>query len=819
MKRAFGVVALALACATLGPLRLAMPAAEAQVPRGSDYVRALGTDVDAIVAPDSHMVGALVELPQGTNANDLGLDAVAPGIGRMRASATDVLAFGLAHPDLRLEVVPPLHSLLDHAGFFIRTTAVHTLGADGAGTLVGIADTGLDVTHPDFRDPTTLKSRVAWMLDFSMRPLGIHPELEAQYDVKDSKGDALGAVLTGEDIDSLVSQAKTVPVDRNGHGTHVASIAAGNGGGTKYIGAAPKAGLVIARIARTDLGSFEADDALRGAAFIFDRADAMKLPVVVNYSLGTDFGPHDGTSLWERTLASHVGPDKPGHAFVAAAGNSGSIADSPIHESVYVTPGATVRVPITTSGASNGSVQIWVTLRKGADLKIGLDSPDGTWVSPISDKSDKGYNSGGVNVAVLFGTDSSTVPKDSHGAVVLWRGSWPTGTYYVTLSGTGLAELYLYGGGDSALEGPKPAYFSAGVREGTVSLPATHPDLITVGCTVSSPSWKSVSGLSVQLSAPVLDAAGGLRDPSRARRPFEQGEICYFSSAGPTAAGVPKPDIAAPGAIIVGAMSQQAKPDVETSIFHTNWCPASPVTGNVDTRCLQVDSLHGVSQGTSMSSPMVAGAIALLFQADPTLTQDQARALLQAGAHKFRGAAPFFDQSSPGELDVEASLAALSEMKSPALVLPSVDTSWATLSADYATADGSTPLTVILELRSAAGKRASLFDSSRLAPVVTILGRAVIASPAIRRSPAPGLFSYEVLLPRGLGGEALTVGATFDGENIVSPITLPIATDAWTANYLGSAKGACNAGGGDPGVLAGFGVTIALLASRRRRRS
>ena len=793
------------------------PQARADVPGGPAYVRALGSDAPSILAPGSHTIGALVELPDGARATDLGLEQVAPGIARLRGGASDLLAFGAAHPDLRVEITPPQHALLDRAGVFIRTESLRTQGADGEGTLVGVADTGLDVTHPDFRDPKTLESRVAWMLDYSMKPLGLHPEVEAKYAVKDPQGNMLGAVLTGADIDAWIAQGKTVPVDRNGHGTHVASIAAGNGGGTRFIGAAPKAKLVIARISRNDLGSFDGDDALRGADFIFDRADAMGLPVALNYSLGTDFGPHDGTTLWERTLASHVGPDHPGHAFVAAAGNGGSIAETPMHESVYVTPGATVRVPITTFGAQNGSVQVWVTLRKGAELEIGLDGPNGTWISPIGSKEEKGYNASGVNAAVLYGTASSTVPADSRGAVVLWRGAWPKGTYAVTLSGSGIAELYLYGAGDAALEGSTPAYFSGGVREGTVSLPATHSGIIAVGCTVSGPDWKSITGQRVGLSAPVLDPAGGLIDPSRSRRPFEQGEICYFSSAGPTAAGVPKPDIAAPGAIIVGAMSGQAKTDVETSIFHTTSCPKNADTGKVDDRCLAVDAAHGVSQGTSMSSPMVAGATALLFQRDPTLTQDQIKALLQAGAHKFRGTAPFFDQSGPGELDAEGSLAALAEMKNPTLVLPSASASWASLSADYATADGSTPLTVILELRTEAGKRASLFDASRLQPVVTMLGRPVV-TPEIVRSVAPGLFSYQVVLPRGLGGRSLTVGATFDGANIVPPVTIPIATDTWTASYLGEAKGACNAGGGDPGVLAGVAASAVLLGLRSRRR-
>ncbi len=65
--------------------------------------------------------------------------------------------------------------------------------------------------------------------------------------------------------------------------------------------------------------------------FLFDRADFMKKPIAVNLSLGSDFGPHDGTMAWEETLASYVGPGFPGHALVAAAGNSGDITSAPVH--------------------------------------------------------------------------------------------------------------------------------------------------------------------------------------------------------------------------------------------------------------------------------------------------------------------------------------------------------------------------------------------------------------------------------------------------------------------------------------------------------
>ena len=47
---------------------------------------------------------------------------------------------------------------------------------------------------------------------------------------------------------------------------------------------------------------------------------------------------------------------------------------------------------------------------------------------------------------------------------------------------------------------------------------------------------------------------------------------------------------------------------------------------------MQDDDAHAVAVGTSMSSPLVAGVVALLLQKDPTLTQEKVLALLQAGA-------------------------------------------------------------------------------------------------------------------------------------------------------------------------------------------
>ncbi|WP_394833231.1 S8 family serine peptidase [Pendulispora rubella] len=811
-------------------------------PEAAGILRVLGPRAVRTLAPARAQVpggaqlGALVAIPRSETAASLGVEPFAPGIGRVSGTPERLIAFSQAHPGVHMEVTTPLHTLMSVArGTVQADRAYDTLGADGAGTLVGVADTGIDVSHPEFLDETG-HSRIAWLLDMSVAPAGLHPDLEERFGIKNADGKVVaGAVYSAKEIDQLIADKKPLPNDAVGHGTHVSSIAAGDGDdlGKRglYRGMAPKARLIVAGLGGTATG-ISNDDLVRGVSFVFDRADAEKQPVAVNLSLGGDFGPHDGTTLWEQALASFVGPTHPGRALVAAAGNSGSIGGDAIHQSVHVASGATVRVPITTEGASDGGVQVWVTLRGGANLKIGLDSPSGTWISPIGDGQTRGKkgDNDDYEAGVIYGSTAtdSPVPAGSRGAVVLWSGKWPKGTYYVTFTGEGTADLYLGRTGD--VQTINPATFAAGLREGTINLPGTHPSILSVGCTVNRPNWVSIAGGKVGVRVPVLDAAGGMVDASKELIPPTEGDACWFSSAGPNVNGVAKPEISAPGAGIIAAMSSGAPPGSDRSMFTTSCPPVHAGQNDRDPRCFQIDETHAVAMGTSMSAPMVTGAIALLLQRDPTLTQDKITALIQAGAHRFRPTpnTRFEDQGGPGELDVVGALDALEQTKNPSLVLPSVETSWIALGADYAAADGSTPLTAILELRGADGQhRADQFEEARLQPRVEINGTPIETAPTVARR-GPGLWSYTVNVPAGRGGARMLLGATFDGADIVTPKVVPVSADLWVAHYPSSAKGGCTvamAGMPSPsyswlvwagGAFAALGITLRRASGANR---
>lgn len=807
------------------------------IPDGAELVRRLGRQATAAFAsPGSPVLGALVRMPAGVHGADVGLDDVAPGIARLWGTPARIVAFGDAHPDLPIEVTPPLHPLLDTASVFVGAATTIGQGLDGSGVIVGIADTGLDVTHPDFLDANG-NTRVAWLLDLSQAPLGMHADLEAKFAVPDVHGNpAYGAVWSGADIDAAAARHKPpLPQDTVGHGTLVAACAAGNGMGGKspYRGVAPGATLVIANVAQGGADSIDTLPLLNGVDFIFDRATALGMPAVANVSIGGDFGPHDGTMAWEEALASHVGTAQPGRVIVAAAGNSGSIVDAQVHENVHVSSGSTMRVPILTNGAfQQGGAQVWVAMHPGTDLQVGLDGPDGSWIDPVAANDSAGKNTNDYQAGIYNGSQpaNSPVPAQSHGAVVVWQGVWPAGTYYVTLVGSGTADLYVEGTGDAAIPGFSSVGFAYGVREGTINLPATHPSIVGVGCTVNHTNWQSLNPLASpsHLFVPLLDGPGGMPAASQTARYAIEGEPCYFSSAGPTLTGVQKPEIMAPGSAIIGALSQQALPSVATSIFSASCPPTS--AGTVDSTCQQIDAAHGVSSGTSFSSPLVAGAVAALLQRDPTLTEDAIVAALQGGAHRLRGPAPFDDQASVGELDVPGAVTAADRLRSPQAAIPDRAESWLSVGADTYLADGSTPLEATLELRTpvAGGPvvPADAFGDGRLVAYARVDGASIGAWPctqgATRGSPCwrrgPGVWVVDLKPSAGLGGSTLTLGATFDGADIVDPHSLPIATDTWNGTYPPSVRGGCSLSSvrGEPDKSWAWALVLGVLGLRGR---
>ncbi len=163
-----------------------------------------------------------------------------------------------SEPELVFSWAPPRRLLLDRANGWIQSEPFRTAtGLTGRGVVVGIIDSGVDLAHPDLRTADG-KTRVRYWIDFSRGPAGRQPELEEEYGCDEEPG---CAILSGDDIDELLTNdvASDEPRDTFGHGTHVASLAAGNGLSNdppRYVGVAPEATLMVARVARSGGGGF-----------------------------------------------------------------------------------------------------------------------------------------------------------------------------------------------------------------------------------------------------------------------------------------------------------------------------------------------------------------------------------------------------------------------------------------------------------------------------------------------------------------------------------------------------------------------------------
>ncbi len=171
----------------------------------------------------------------------------------------------------------------------------------GDGVIIGVIDFGFDYTHPQFRDnqQTTLRiSRVWNMPDNSGTP---------------PSGFNYGTEIVGT---QNILNAGSSSSDGS-HGTHVAGIAGGSGVATSgaYVGVAPNSELVFCHLGGGASGVVDAVN------YIFAYASSVGKPVVINMSLGTHIGPHDGTSLQDQMFNSLSGP---GRILVGAAGNEGS---------------------------------------------------------------------------------------------------------------------------------------------------------------------------------------------------------------------------------------------------------------------------------------------------------------------------------------------------------------------------------------------------------------------------------------------------------------------------------------------------------------
>ena len=233
-------------------------------------------------------------------------------------------------------------------------------GYDGTGVVVGFIDSGLDILHPDFRDANN-NSRVYRYWD---QVPAANPGSPAPY--------GYGTEWTTAELEAGGS---SIPNDNaSGHGTTVMGTAAGNGlANGRHKGVASGAD-IIAVATNFGLPNWQSTVA-DGVAYILAQAEALGKPAVINASLGSYGGSHDGkdaAALFIEDLIDQQG----GRAMVAAAGNSN--AEFPYHMRTEVDADTSFTWFTTNQNTAAGTNNAQVETKTGpGGLSIGSVAKDG----------------------------------------------------------------------------------------------------------------------------------------------------------------------------------------------------------------------------------------------------------------------------------------------------------------------------------------------------------------------------------------------------------------------------------------------------------
>lgn len=475
----------------------------------------------------------------------------------------------------------------------------------GKGVVFGLIDTGHDIVHPDFKD-TLGNTRIYRIWD-----------------------QVSGLVWDSTSINN--SACTHSDYSGTDHGTHVSGIAAGNGLAlNKYAGVAPEATIVAVA------SDFNAPNWLStvvdAAAYIYDVADSLNMPCVINASIGSYFGSHDGTDPAARLIDSLVNY-KPGRAFVCAGGNAGFF-NWHVEQIVDTDTSSSWLNYNPSSALGFGSVfyEVWSdTLDfNNVDYAFGANLPSGTFEergrtpffnikNRLGSYSDTIKN--GTNVLAIVETYAELQDDKYLLQVLLNEPDSNTYKFSILSTGNGKFDFWsttLLGTSDIVETGlpstsvypPIAHYTKPDSLKTTVSSFTCHPNLITVANFTNRKTYLDVDSV-VQ----VVNYTPGAKGPT--------------SSLGPNRRGVVKPDIGATGDFTIGPNSAAV---IAANMASTPANRAKVAHG----------AMHRSNGGTSMASPVVAGVAALYLQKCPTATMAEIKSAILSTAKQdtFTGTVP-----------------------------------------------------------------------------------------------------------------------------------------------------------------------------------
>ena len=482
----------------------------------------------------------------------------------------------------------------------------------GEGCLIAILDSGIAWERREFRNADG-STRIQYLWDQTLDSsvaggnppqgfrIGVEFDRQQINEALQASDSAGGFSVSGAGQGTLLTS-----IDSGGHGTAVAGIAAGALREASYLGAAPRAGLLIVKLGLPREEGFpRTTEIMRAVTWALQKAQELQQPLVINLSFGNSYGAHDGGSLLERFLdnAAEIGRT----VICVGSGNEGS-SGGHVGGNVFRGTG-TYEASVGTgrlSGQGSGSsvarrtavelavgeyernlrVQFWqnysdvyrVYLRSPGGVESELTAPvnGGKFTLTLEQTNILAYQGEPLPYAVAKELYLEMLPTFGQ---YINSGIWTitidpvrvvTGQYYFYLS-------------DSATRNARTLFYNP-TPQVTLTVPSTAAKVLTVGAyNAIYDSYADFSGR-------------GYADPAR--------------TIGVVTAGLAKPDLVAPGVNILA-------PDIYGS--------------------------YRTVTGTSFATPIVAGAAALLMEwgivrgNDPFLYGEKVKAYLRKGAQPLRG--------------------------------------------------------------------------------------------------------------------------------------------------------------------------------------
>lgn len=510
----------------------------------------------------------------------------------------------------------------------------------GNGVLAGVMDIGFDFTHPSFRNEDG-SSRVIWFWD----PLA-----------ENDNPKELGRTYTTPD--EVLAAEHSYNATQDNHGSHVLGSIAGRGIDGNFAGMAPEADIIGGYVPLGDIPqdfysrlndylmktflpetnglpmgivNVEISNVIELAMLykIFKKADDLNKPCVVNWSFGAPSSFSADFTAYETVLNRMLGP---GRIVVASAGNDGGMmkyvkkeADKPMEQPVYYKSDTRTYYMFIRTKMDNPffkmdmvfedladtiHIDTYDAIIKNAfnqDYEASVDIPRSEWEDEFEDVEEypfsvavkttnfaEGY--AGFNL-IVHPSEKYSHSENMVGKIIVnspveleFLGSKDAKGGYTRFSNENIEN-------------------SRGCNIKTINLPGSLERIVTVGAMHQCTSFTNIFG----------------EDATYIALGSEKGHLSSFSSCGPTIDNRIKPDVVAPGHNVLSVYNSFYEPG-----------PAENVEKKMAYKANAFGKDYAIwtMSGTSMSSPVTTGVIALWLQANPNLTPEDIKGVIERTSHQ-----------------------------------------------------------------------------------------------------------------------------------------------------------------------------------------